>query len=223
MFQEAYNEVRISWLRDRKQRHEEEKQALQVKALLIKAQTSKKGKDNGKECWNPFHGTDKIPRKGHTIDECYTEGGGKAGQAPWNKNKNRPITNTSQVFAPNVTPESAHAANLMQVSSPMDVYTLSAQSESYLSGRYDSHGGTHPTPTSPNLDLPDRDTSSDSILGEEVSVGEAVMVSMINSSHISKDNTSESICTKKTYLDSSAMHHCWVKRSSYVEYTAVTN
>lgn len=132
-FQDAYNTIRLAWLRDTKQRKEEEEKALQVKALLAKANPSKKprsGKDNGKECWNPTHGTDSLPRKGHTIDECYAEGGGKAGQAPWNKNKGK---NTTPV-ANNITAPSAavaedpHVANLALVSSPAQTYILSAHS-----------------------------------------------------------------------------------------------
>jgi hypothetical protein len=48
-------------------------------ALLTKEQKSKPSKFSLK-CSNP-----KCGRMGHTIEDCYAEGGGKEGQAPWQK------------------------------------------------------------------------------------------------------------------------------------------
>ena len=49
-------------------------------ATMIAAHTKKKELSQTKKCIN-------CKRKGHTKNECYQKGGGKEGQAPWDKKK----------------------------------------------------------------------------------------------------------------------------------------
>ncbi|PFH45277.1 hypothetical protein AMATHDRAFT_161205 [Amanita thiersii Skay4041] len=48
----------------------------------------KKGKDNGKKCTN-------CKQDGHLIEDCYWKGGGKEGQLPWDKKKEKSSANTA--------------------------------------------------------------------------------------------------------------------------------
>ncbi|PFH44887.1 hypothetical protein AMATHDRAFT_106212, partial [Amanita thiersii Skay4041] len=48
----------------------------------------KKGKDNGKKCTN-------CKWDGHLIEDCYWKGGGKEGQAPWDKKRENSSANTA--------------------------------------------------------------------------------------------------------------------------------
>ncbi|KAJ7593473.1 hypothetical protein C8J56DRAFT_1045923 [Mycena floridula] len=111
------------------------KAMMAVHAASANASKPAKKANSDKICHNPSH--DK-PKVGHTIDQCYATGGGKAGQYPahWRLPEGEtripalPKANTAKVS----TPTAASAS----ISTPGKVYILSAQGPTSLENRISS-------------------------------------------------------------------------------------
>jgi hypothetical protein len=157
-------------------------------------------------CTNP-----NCRRQGHTIEDCYWEGGGKAGAFPPNFRKKKGSTPTST----SKEKPAQTSANLTTTSSTSDntsnheVVALAAITE--VSSTHDTKNPNpdHPIDNTRNLSL---NLSSDRVLGEERS-DLSWLSSNTPLSHLVYQPD-----TTVTLLDSSASDHCFVGKEIFEHY-----
>lgn len=216
---EAFTYLHTLWNEKEEERWEEERDTKRVKALMaahshtptssqISSNSSRASNKSAVICHN-------CSKPGHIARKCWAKGGGMEGQ--WPKQTNKPNTGANA---------SAADVNDGNTSSPMATYVMSAQAGS----KY----GMSTSSQQPKSSADPATRQNNSILrgaGQQETRREDVDSDLPNYTIVTREECAACHGTSslyspatpviKTFIDSGASEHCWVRRSDFVDYTEV--
>lgn len=218
---EAFTYLHTLWYEKEEEHREEERDTKHVKALMAAhSQTPTSIQPNS----NPSRTSNRTAiichncsKPGHIARKCWAKGGGMEGQWPKQAQTNKPRTGAN-----------ASVAELddTSTSSPMATYVMLAQPRM-------NHGTSTPA-QQPKSNTDPAARQNYPILkgaGQQDTRREGVDSDLHSHTIVTKGQCftchgtsslySPAVPAIKTFLDSGASEHCWVRKSDFVEYTRV--